>query len=376
MLQTQSNNNNEPKINHTALKYQKVNKVLPRQNMRNREKMLKNSISLKKNNDDDNNDDDYKDDDYDYEDENENDHKDMKDDNNDNKVISIKESEYNKMLDDINELQNINVLYEKENQRMVNKILEKDGELKDLRAQFYDKRESMVQEINRLKNLGQSQTFSFQPQQIQSEVLSKGQINQNQNQNQNQFQPTQSISNKFRTNIEKDSQIYNLQEYVFHLESQNRQKDDQLKEYSDKVYELEKEKVVFIKTIDNLKKQINQSQGQSQSENHDHIDNFDQQSSINSNLEHKKLIEELEEQSRIEKMQLTVQIQELRGRLEWYSKTQDRLDLVTAERDKLKTELQNFKINSKNESFLRQDSHSVSSQTTGKRNLQDIKRIK
>ena len=158
--------NNEPKVNSTSSKYQKVNKVLAHQNIKNREKILGISSNLTsndannedgkndsevqkkmKNNNDSDNDNDY------YSDDHENDGKNGGDDNdgesNQEKLISIKKSEYSQMMKDINELQNINILYEKENQRMVNKIIEKDNELKDLRAQFYDKRETMVQEINR-----------------------------------------------------------------------------------------------------------------------------------------------------------------------------------------------------------------------------------
>ena len=130
---------------------------------------------------------------------------------------------------------------------------------------------------------------------------------------------------------------------------------------------------------------------QYQNINNDHDNNDDNDdnnnnnnNNINSNIDslsnlsnQKRLIEELQEQHKIEKMQLTLQIQELKGRLEWYSKTQERLDLVTSERDRLKLELQHLKTNSKNESFSRpSDSNSILSQSTGRRNLKDIKRIK
>lgn len=245
--------------------------------------------------------------------------------------ITISAKEHNDLLKEVEELKEILILYEKENERMVKIIVEKENEMKDLTSQFYDKRESLVQEINRLSS------------QHHANSLPQGQ---------------------FQSTLERDSHIYNLQEYIYDLESQVRQRDDLISDHETKINSLENEKIVLLKNIESFKKHIQQQENQ-----------LEELDASRHGAEDSKKLQELEEQFEHERSKYTLQIQELHARLKWYSSTQERLDLITKERDELKVKLHELK-NLRNESFSRADSQSISTSTGLRRNPHDAKRIK
>jgi hypothetical protein len=265
------------------------------------------------------------------------------------------------LLKEIHELHEINLLYEKENERMVSIILDKDAEIKTIKSEFFDKRDSWIKEINRLSNHQQTSTSlpppSFHP-----------------------HTPSQQTSSyhQFQTKLATESEVFYLQERIDELEKLCTQQENQLTLSEQRLHNLEREKLILMKNIENLKKQLLQSA------------NFlprmslqdtpppppfgalpvDEETTTPDDSGTNRKVFELEKQLQEERSKYLLQIQELSSRLKWYSTTQERLDLVTRERDQFKAMAQHPNSPSRN------DSQSVISVSTSRRNPQDIKRIK
>jgi hypothetical protein len=326
-------------------------------------------------------------------------HGDGADDEHDEMMMTMTTKEYNFLIKEIKELKEIEKLYEKENQRMVTIILEKENEMKRIKSEFYDQRDSWIQQINRLSNQqyidntssynnnskGTTQQHDFLPTQTtqQHDFLPTQQNIFRDEYEQQQQQQQQQSQWQHNHHQDRDVSIYNLQEYIYQLESQCRQRENEITQYEKKMNSLECEKVVLIKNLEIMKKNFliqnkNNTSSSTQQPHHPQTQSWQQHSQQWS----AEMVEEIEgeveedvvknvEEVEVERMKYLQQIHELQSRLKWYAMTQEKLDVITAEKDQLATELREIKARQG-----QGGGQSVMSSTTQRRNPQDIKRIK
>jgi hypothetical protein len=155
------------------------------------------------------------------------------------------------LLREIHELREINLLYEKENERMVSIILDKDNEIKAIKSEFFDKRDSWIKEINRLSN--QQYTNTYPPISHQNTTLP-----------QQTSLPTNTSSqqtsyHQFQTKLETESEVFYLRERIDELEKQCAQQENQLTLSAQRLNSLEREILILTKNLENMKRQLLQS---------------------------------------------------------------------------------------------------------------------
>ena len=246
---------------------------------------------------------------------------------------------------EVRDLERMVEMYEKENARLADALTQKDKELKTVRAEFFDKQESLVKEINKLSNKQHGSG-------ARSDITTS-------------FDPSK---RDFASELERDALFRNMSEQIAQLEKSGRRKDETIAEMVDTLNAAEREKIVLERSLAQFRKVGASGDGRVFSEmgaliprgiDDTETDGLDVESL------RKVLVDERKKHQ--------TEVDTLRAKLKWYAETQQLVDEAVRDRDRLKAEVDQLREQSApaNCSTL-----SAGTGTTQKRNLADVRRIK
>mmetsp|Transcript_21534 Transcript_21534/g.31284 ORF Transcript_21534/g.31284 Transcript_21534/m.31284 type:complete len:1684 (+) Transcript_21534:93-5144(+) len=300
-----------------------------------------------------------------------------------NDMASSSAPDQRKLLSDISELENMCSMYERENQRLAQRLVDKDKEMRDARADFFDQQENLVKELNRLRN----------------EVASNSAVSRSSARvtvpEEPAKHPTSRSWQQLRGDLDKDGMINSLEEQVAVLEKACTQKENSIGSLTQQINKLEKENIVLAKNLESVSKLAVDKRGIAESdfegfavpylEPHRDTSAGDQEVKRGSvvefgphegdeaaEIDYKQAVTELKSKLEQQRVQHFNEVKGLRAKVAWYAETQKLLEDVEQERAQLKEELESYKSN--NMSVL--STSSATKPGRSNRNPSDVKRIR
>lgn len=244
---------------------------------------------------------------------------------------------------EIQDLENIVRMYERENARLADTVMQREKEMKSLRSEFFDKQEGLVKEINKLNNKCHSAA------------------------NSSLFAPggDSMLTQDFASELERDALVRNMSEQILSLEKSCRKKDSQIAEMAETVNAVGREKIVLERALSRASSGMRLGAcDEREDAGGDDVD------SLRANIT-------------LERKRHSSEIAALNSKLSWYADTQELVESVKAERDRYKNEVEQLrgKVSSAGESSLSMTSSSAGWNSTGggarqKRNPADVRRIR
>jgi hypothetical protein len=274
------------------------------------------------------------------------------------------------LLREVRDLENMVRMYEKENVRLADALAQKDKELKTARADFFDKQEALVKQVNRLQNQCHGVSANLETAPI-----------------------FDMATRNFEDELERDALFRNMSEQIAYLEKTCRKRDESIAEMTDALNASEREKIV-------LERALSAATGGKGTAGFS-VSSWQRQSGSQQPMFHCQRDDEAkgggaaeeecggsEESLRAlisrERAEHKHEIEALQKKLRWFAETQELVDAVKAERDGFKRDLVKL-MNSRQQQQQQQGDLDTSNVTassvtpghaTHKRSPADVRRIR